>query len=145
VVEVRQLRDDGILVRNAAGAEGMVMWDKIRARPDAPVRLTYGYALTVDTAQGSTATEHIHALPSGSAATHGFKTYVAATRHRQTNWLVIDEDSERREILNRAMLGHKIEVTEQDVWQNIAKNVERQPLKPAAISVLQHQHRHRAA
>lgn len=39
------------------------------------MRLSYGYAMTVDTAQGSTATEHIHALPVGSHAIHGFQAY----------------------------------------------------------------------
>ena len=65
VVEIRALTDEGMIVRNDAGAEGLVAWRKIQTRKDAPVRLTYGYAMTVDTAQGSTATEHIHALPAG--------------------------------------------------------------------------------
>ncbi len=140
VVELRALRPDGMMVRNAAGAEGLVPWDKIRdkigTRPEAPVRLAYGYALTVDTAQGSTATEHIHALPSGSQDTHGFKTYVAATRHREQNWIVIDEASERGALDERRMIGHHIEVRAPDIWQNVAKNVARQPVKAPAISVL---------
>ena len=149
VVEVMQIREDGMRVRNLnTGAGGLLAWNKIRSREDAPLRLAPGYALTVDTAQGSTATEHIHALPSGSRETHGFKTYVAATRHRKANWLVIDEASERREISERAMLGHQLEITEELVWKNVAKNVSRQPLKPSALSVVQerrHQPRQRAA
>jgi hypothetical protein len=35
--------------------------------------------MTVDTAQGSTATEHIHAMPAGSHAIHSFKVYTAAS------------------------------------------------------------------
>jgi hypothetical protein len=149
VVEVMQIREDGMRVRNSTtGAVGLIAWDKLRSREDGPLRLAPGYALTVDTAQGSTATEHIHALPSGSRETHGFKTYVAATRHRKANWLVIDEASERREISERAMLGHQLEITEELVWKNVAKNVSRQPLKPSALSVVQerrHQPRQRAA
>src|SRR5215471_11748123 len=142
VVEVMQIREDGMRVRNLnTGAGGLLAWNKIRSREDGPLRLAPGYALTVDTAQGSTATEHIHALPSGSRETHGFKTYVAATRHRRANWLVIDEASERREISERVMLGHKIDITEDLVWRNVAKNVARQPLKPSALSVVQHQPR----
>jgi ATP-dependent exoDNAse (exonuclease V) alpha subunit len=136
VVELRALRPDGMMVRNAAGAEGLVPWDKIRTVPDGPVRLAWGYALTVDTAQGSTATEHIHALPSGSQDTHGFKTYVAATRHREQNWIVIDEASERGQLDERRMIGHHIEVRAPDIWQNVAKNVARQPVKAPAISVV---------
>ena len=81
VVEIRGVTHQGMLVRNAAGLEGLIEWRKIRSRPDAPVRLTYGYATTVDTAQGSTATEHIHAMPAGSQTINGFKAYTAATRH----------------------------------------------------------------
>ncbi|MGA8759798.1 MAG: hypothetical protein WB611_26475 [Stellaceae bacterium] len=78
IVEIRGLTGTGMIVRNDAGIEGLVAWRKIQARQGAPVRLTYGYAMTVDTAQGSTATEYIHALPSGSHAIHGFKPYTAA-------------------------------------------------------------------
>jgi hypothetical protein len=58
VAEICALTEQGMVVRNNAGTEGLVAWRKIQSRPTAPVRLTYGYALTVDTAQGSTATEH---------------------------------------------------------------------------------------
>ena len=94
-----------MIVRNDAGVEGLVAWHKIQARRDAPVRLSYGYAMTVDTAQGSTATEHIHALPAGSHAIHGFKAYTAASRHQRTTWIVVDEASERRHLASRSMLG----------------------------------------
>jgi len=136
VVEVRRLQPDGMIIRNGE-LEGLVPWNKIRSGPDEPVRLAHGYALTVDAAQGSTASEHIYALPSGSQSTHGFKTYTASTRHRQMNWMVVDDESERAQILDLSMLGHKIEITEQDVWQNVAKNVAQQPQKPLAISVVQ--------
>ena len=59
IVEIRELTEEGMIVRNDAGVEGLVAWCKIQARRDAPVRLSYGYAMTVDTAQGSTATEHM--------------------------------------------------------------------------------------
>jgi hypothetical protein len=74
-------------------------------RKDAPVRLSYGYAMTVDTAQGSTATEHIQAAPAGSHAIHGFKAYTAARRHERTTWIVIDEASEREHLASWSMLG----------------------------------------
>jgi hypothetical protein len=135
-VEVRALRKDGRSWRSNDGVEGFVAWAKIRSRDDAPVRLAFAYAQTVDVAQGSTATEHIHVLPSGSRATQTFKTYVAATRHRAKNWLVFSDAAERQEILDRAMLGQRIEVREKDVWQNISTNLARAPLKPSARSVV---------
>jgi hypothetical protein len=37
--------------------------------------------------------EHIHAMPAGSHAIHGFKAYTAASRHERTTWIVVDEAS----------------------------------------------------
>ncbi len=114
-------------MRNDAGVEGLVAWHKIQARRDAPVRLSYGHAMTVDTAQGSTTTEHIHALPSGSHAIHGFKAYTAASRHERTTWIVVHKASERRHLASRSMIGQKPEIGEQDVWRQIGENLSRQP------------------
>jgi ATP-dependent exoDNAse (exonuclease V) alpha subunit len=136
VVEIRSLTDEGMIVRNDAGVEGLVAWHKIQARRDAPVRLSYGYAMTVDTAQGSTATEHIHALPAGSHAIHGFKAYTAASRHQRTTWIVIDEASERRHLASRSMLGQRPEIGEPDVWRQIGENLSRQPQKASALDIL---------
>jgi hypothetical protein len=137
VVEIRQLTDNGMIVRNDAGVEGLVAWRKIQAHKDAPVRLTYGYAMTVDTAQGSTATEHIHALPAGSHAIHGFKAYTAASRHERTTWIVVDEASERRNLAGRSMIGQRPEIHEPDVWRQIGENLSRQPQKASALDMLQ--------
>jgi hypothetical protein len=136
VVEIRELTDQGMIVRNDAGAEGLVAWRKIQARQGAPVRLTYGYAMTVDTAQGSTATEHIHAMPAGSHAIHGFKAYTAASRHERTTWMVVDEASERRHLASRSMIGQRPDIREQDVWRNIGENLSRQPQKASALDML---------
>lgn len=136
VVEIRGLNEAGMLVRNAAGAEGLVAWRKIQARHGAPVRLAYGYAMTVDTAQGSTATEHIHALPGGSVAIHGFKAYTAQSRHQRTTWIVVDEAAERRRLAAHAMLGHKPDIHEPDVWRAIGENLSRQPEKQSALAIL---------
>jgi TrwC relaxase/AAA domain len=136
VVEIRELTDNGMIVRNDAGAEGLVMWRRIQARPGAPVRLTYGYAMTVDTAQGSTATEHIHAMPAGSHAIQGFKAYTAASRHERTIWIVVDEASERRHLASRSMIGHRPDIREPDLWRQIGENLSRQPQKASALDLL---------
>lgn len=141
VVEVLGVTTSGMLVRNEAGAEGVIAWRKIQTRVGEPVRLAPGYATTVDIAQGSTATEHIHALLSGSQAIHGLKAYVAASRHQSTNWIVIDEASERHQLVGRTMLGHRPDIGEHDVWQNIGENLSRQPIKPSALASLQQQPR----
>jgi hypothetical protein len=135
-VEIRELTDQGMIVRNDAGIEGLVAWRKLQARPDGPVRLSYGYAMTVDTAQGSTATEHIHALPAGSHASHGFKAYTAASRHERTTWIVVDEASERRHLASRSMIGQRPEIGEPDVWRQIGEDLSRQPQKASALDIL---------
>ena len=100
------------------------------------MRFPYGYAMTVDTAQGSTATEHIHALPAGSHAIHGFKAYTAASRHERTTWIVVDEASERRHLASRSMIGQRPEIHEPDVWRQIGENLSRQPQKASALDML---------
>ncbi len=134
VVEIRAVTDRGLKVRNDAGSEGLIAWGKIQAAADRPVRLAYGYAMTVDTVQGSTASEHVHVLPAGSRASHGFKAYVAASRHQTKNWLVIDEASERRQLASRAMIGHRHDIRPPEIWANIGENLSRQPLKASAIA-----------
>ena len=136
VVEIRALSDEGMIVRNDAGVEGLVAWRKIQAGRDAPVRLGYGYAMTVDTAQGSTATEHIHAMPAGSHAIHGFKAYTAASRHERTTWIVVDEASERRHLASRSMIGQRPDIGEPDLWHQIGENLSRQPQKASALDLL---------
>jgi hypothetical protein len=42
VVTIRELTDQGMIVRNHTGAEGLVAWRKIQAHQGDPVRLTYG-------------------------------------------------------------------------------------------------------
>jgi ATP-dependent exoDNAse (exonuclease V) alpha subunit len=136
VVEIRELTGKGIVVRNDAGIEGLVGGARSKMGRDAPARLTYGYAMTVDTAQGSTATEHIHALPAGSHAIHGFKAYTAASRHQRTTWIVIDEASERRHLAGRSMIGKRPDIGEPDVWRQIGENLSRQPQKASALDIV---------
>jgi hypothetical protein len=42
VVEIRALTEEGMIVRNDAGAGGLIMWRKIQARADAPVHRRRG-------------------------------------------------------------------------------------------------------
>ena len=66
---------------------------------------------------------------------------MAASRHQQTNWIVVDEASERRQLVGRTMLGHRADIAEHDVWQNIGENLSRQPIKASALASLQQQPR----
>ena len=107
--------------------------------PFQPVRLHALHqfeAMTVDTVQGSTATEHIHAPLAGPHAIHGFKAYTAASRHERTTWIVVDEASERRHLASRSMIGQRPEIGEPDVWRQIGENLGRQPQKASALDML---------
>ncbi len=134
VVEVLALSGRGMTVRAENGKQGLVEW--ARLRPDGErngrVRLALGYALTIDTAQGITSSEHIAALPSGTRAVPVGKHYVAGSRHRETTWLVIDEASERRQISRSRPLGGDQIIRHEDVWTQVAANMGRRSDKANA-------------
>ena len=65
VLEVTDVLEGGLMLRTAAGKEGFIPWERLRD-DSGRVQLAYGDALTTNTAQGSTVSEHIHAMPSGS-------------------------------------------------------------------------------
>jgi hypothetical protein len=75
VVEIVSIADDGLTVRTQSGVEGLIAWRTLRDEKTSCVQLAYGDALTTNTAQGSTVTEHIHAMPSGS-------------RHREQSFII---------------------------------------------------------
>ena len=66
VLEVRGISDAGLTLRAASGTEGLVSWSSLRDRASEHILLDYGEALTTNTAQGSTVTDHIHAIPGGT-------------------------------------------------------------------------------
>ncbi|MDN3564281.1 MobF family relaxase [Paeniroseomonas aquatica] len=125
----------GLRVRNAGGREGRVAWTTL-ADATGRARLAYGEAMTTHTAQGSTATEHIHALPGGSKAVTGFAAYASGTRHRRAAWLVLSAGAEQAEVVRRRPLNDVRPVTEADAWANVARNLGRQPRQEGALEFL---------
>jgi hypothetical protein len=67
VLTVLDADEAGMRVKNLKRREGRVAW-KTLADEAGRIRLAYGEVMTTHTAQGSTATEHVYALPSGSQA-----------------------------------------------------------------------------
>ena len=133
VVEIREITDTGMRVRNAAGDEGVVAWSKLRERPGEPVRLAYGYAATVNVSQGITSTEHIHASVSG----HGLTTYTALSRHQRAGWLVVDDAAVRRRIhAGHMKTGRTEPIRLPDVWTRIGEEMSQQPVKASALDML---------
>ena len=129
VVEVLELQPDGLRVRNAGGDEGLVTWAQMRpwrAPRNDPVRVTYGYAVTVDTAQSATTTAAILAMPEGSRQVTGYKAYTAGSRSQVEYHMVVSDAAERRDIVRRQMIGVPQELPrEADVLRNLAANLGR--------------------
>ena len=108
-------------VKNVKGREGRIAW-KTLADEAGRIRLAYGEVMTTHTAQGSTATEHIYALPSGSQAVTGFAAYSSGTRHRRASYLVISEGAEKAEVARSRPLNDIRPIRAEDAWANVAAN-----------------------
>jgi hypothetical protein len=135
ILDVLAVTDAGMTVRNTkTGREGTIKWESL-ADKSGRVRLAYGDVMTINTAQGSTRTEHITALPSGSKAVNGLKGYSALTRHTQRSYLLTSEIAETAEVRNRNPLNSP-EPTLEDKWGNVGRNLANQPAKDLALSLL---------
>ena len=141
VLEVRGIGTAGVTLRNAGGREGLVAWDTLRDRRSGRIRLAYGDVLTIDATQGLTSTEHIEAMPAGTAAVNAYKAYTAASRHRRATYLVTAEGAERRDVAGRRSLGDARLIREGDLWANMGRNLSRQPEQEGALAFLERAHR----
>jgi phage/plasmid primase-like uncharacterized protein len=137
VLEVRDVKAEGIVLRTAAGRDGLVSWQNLADKHSGRMRLAPGDVLTIDAAQGLTSSEHINAMPAGSAGVQGFKGYTAESRHKDAAWLITSDGAERREVMARRALGDARPVAVADVWENVARNLARQPAKASALDFLE--------
>jgi hypothetical protein len=136
VVTVLAADRRGMTVRNHKGRIGTLSW-KTLANKEGEVRLAYGEVLTTHSAQGSTASEHIYALPSGSAVVNGFAAYSSGTRHRRRSYFVISEAAEKRQIQKLRPLNDTRPISREDAWYNVARNLGKQPEKDTALAFLE--------
>jgi hypothetical protein len=137
VLTVADVREDGLVLRNKDGREGLARWDAFRHESNSRVMLAYGDVLTTNTSQGATVTEHIFALPGGSRQVNAFGAYTSGSRHRDTSFIVTSDGAERAEVASRRPLGDKRQVRESDVIENMARNFARQPEKEGALVLLE--------
>jgi hypothetical protein len=98
--------------------------------------LAYGDALTTNTAQGTTVTEHIHAMPGGTKLVSAFGAYTSGSRHREQSFIVTSEGAERAEVMARRPLGDRREIGRGDLLNNIVRNFAQQPEKEAALALI---------
>ena len=127
ILAVRAVRKDGLVLRNDKGSEGLVRWESLADRQSGRLRLTYGYAMTTNTAQGITSTEHIFVTPRGSQTTDGHRSYVSGSRHRERDYWLTSEGAEKQEVANRRPLGDPRPIGAADLWTNWARNIGRTP------------------
>ena len=134
ILSVLDANRDGIRVRNPSRREGFIPWKTLIK--DGRVRLAYGDVQTTHTAQGSTVTEHIYAMPAGTKTVNGFSAYSSGTRHEQKSFMIISDGAERSEVQHRRPLNDRRLIHEEDVWANVGRNLSRQPVKATAIDFL---------
>ena len=134
ILTVQSADKHGMLVRNAKGTEGYVPWKSLTR--DGQIRLAYGEVMTTHTAQGSTSTEHIYAMPAGTKLVTGFSAYSSGTRHKQKSFMIISEGAERAEVNARRPVNDSRPIGKDDLWSNVARNLGRQPEKMTALDFL---------
>lgn len=137
VLKVAGVSDAGLSLRSANGKIGFVPWERLQDPASRRVQLAYGDALTTNTAQGSTVTEHIHAMPSGSRLVSAFGAYTSGSRHREQSFIITSEAAERAEIIGRRPLGDRREITNRDLLENLTRNLSRQPEKESALDMIE--------
>ena len=99
--------------------------------------LGFGHAFTVDAAQGmSTKGEHINALPRGTATTSAFKTYTAESRATGRTHTLISKAAVHSAVQRSRALGDVTPMTEDDLWQEVAKNMSEKPYKALALDLV---------
>ncbi len=136
VLEIIAVDAAGLTLRNGAGREGVVTWDTLRGEVTGRVQLAYGDALTTNTAQGTTVTEHIHAMPGGTKLVSAFGAYTSGSRHREQSFIVTSDGAERAEVMARRPLGDKREIGRGDLLNNIIRNFAQAPEKEAALALI---------
>lgn len=136
VVEVVKADTAGVTLKAADGRVGTVKWANMPSK-NGRTKLAYGYATTIHTSQGSTADEHIFALPSGSASVTGAAGYTASTRHRHTAYLISSEAAERIAVKESRPINDAHDITLDDKWANVAKNFVNQRKIDSALAMLE--------
>jgi hypothetical protein len=139
ILEVIDANDRSIVLRARTGKVGTVHWRDLQQK-NGRLQLAYGYAMTIHTAQGSTAKEHIFAMPSGSKAIDGLVGYSANTRHQHAGYIVINDSAEQIDVRKRRPLNDARPVTLEDKWANVARVLSYQPEPDSATALRERAH-----
>ena len=107
--------------------------------------LGFGHAVTIDAIQGSTADEHINALPRGAAGLTAFKAYVAESRARSMTWTMVSHAAVHEAEKRSRALGDPTPILEEDLWKRIGADMSFKPYKTLAIDLAPVQRQNAAA
>lgn len=135
VLEVVDVTEDGLVLRTKTGRIGTAAWDKLDHNGRS--LLAYGDCQTIHTSQGSTAPEHIFALPNGAVEVNGKLGYSANTRHQRAAYLITSERVEREGVRSRRPLNDARPISIDDLWSNVALALSKQPTKENAVELIE--------
>jgi hypothetical protein len=135
IVTVAGETRNGLLLRNSRGQLGEVEWRRMLHAETGRLLLGFGHAYTVDAAQGVTTRETINAMPHGSGGMTAFKAYPAESRAVGTTWTVASKAAIHEAGKRSRALGSSEPITEQDLWNWLAKDMSAKPYKALAIDL----------
>jgi hypothetical protein len=125
-------------VKTATDTVFRVPYKNIRDKETGALMIGYGYALTIDKAQGITSDNHINALLGGTAIIDAKKFYVNESRHRHRCVTMIDKEAELDNIKRKLAIGEKLEGdTRSALVAFSTKNIERCALKENATDFIE--------
>ncbi|GBR05696.1 hypothetical protein AOE01nite_35280 [Acetobacter oeni] len=123
VVTVVVHSKDGLRVRTKDGEVADVERRRFRDAKSGRVLLGFGFAMTVDAAQGLTSDEHINAMPRGVGNATGFTSYVAESRAKGTTWTMISDAATFEAVRNQRALGDLTPVTSNELYKALGIDV----------------------
>src|SRR5208282_2166361 len=133
VLEVVDANAGGLTLKTKTGRVGVVDWDDLAHGNR--IRLAYGDAMTINTAQGSSKAEQITAFPDGTDRVIGQQAYSALTRHFHVSHLVTSDLAERIAVQKRRPINDTREIGEADKWANVARSIAHQPAKDSFMAL----------
>lgn len=136
LVELVDLDRDGekLIVKTATGKIFRVPLANLKDKETGRLMLGYGYALTIDKAQGITSDNHINALLAGTDAIDAKKFYVNESRHRKRCVTMLDREAELENIKRKLAIGVKLLPEPEEALREYSiKNIEKCALKMNAV------------
>lgn len=137
IVEVIDADENKIVLQSKFGTIAHVPWKNLASEKNGRTELSYGDAMTIHTAQGVTSNEHILALPAGSQAINGKSGYSGNTRHRIQSYILTNDSAEHEAVRKGRAINDARDVTLDDKWANVAKELAYQPEKDSATAMLE--------